>query len=495
MKAFGKRVFVLLLAAVLLLSLGPVSFAEEPESAGPAPLPGEEAALPQDEPSEDPQVYTVVFLPGEGEGEPVSFSSDQGEIAPSYSDSVDWQFFYDWEGKPAFRMDPFSCMEGFEAPEGKIFDYWDPYGPYLELTGPVTQVVALWKDEPVLPCIVVPAGRVETYASFRNLTEYGFYCYPIYGEYPDDPTGFTLTGPDGVELFAHAILQEEAVEAGASFRIGVRIEPEDWSMPPDPGEYRGTFMVKQNAVNQEYEVVTEIPEWPEDGYYLIGPDWNIFSIDTAQVFEEIDGDVEEYRLVTELRKGTELQVVLVEEGILTWYPEENAAWTVDAAHAGAEVEILFRPEPDPEWDILEGHLLITVLEPFPEITLTLEPNGGQVEPGSVTVTAGEPVGELPVPVRENYTFDGWFTEDGEKIEEDAVLEEDLTLVAHWHLPGDVNGDGRVSTKDFVTLMKYLAGEEIPVVEGALDVNGDEKVSTKDFVTLMKYLAGEEIPIY
>ena len=64
-----------------------------------------------------------------------------------------------------------------------------------------------------------------------------------------------------------------------------------------------------------------------------------------------------------------------------------------------------------------------------------------------------------------------------------------------HIPGDVNGDGKVSTKDFVTLMKHLAGEEIPVVEAALDVNGDGKVSTKDFVTLMKYLAGEEIVIH
>ena len=64
-----------------------------------------------------------------------------------------------------------------------------------------------------------------------------------------------------------------------------------------------------------------------------------------------------------------------------------------------------------------------------------------------------------------------------------------------HIPGDVNGDGKVSTKDFVTLMKYLAEEDVYVVEDALDVNGDGKVSTKDFVTLMKYLSGEEIAIY
>ena len=64
-----------------------------------------------------------------------------------------------------------------------------------------------------------------------------------------------------------------------------------------------------------------------------------------------------------------------------------------------------------------------------------------------------------------------------------------------HIPGDVNGDGSVTTKDFVVLMKYLAGEDVYVVENALDVNGDGKVSTKDFVTLMKYLAGEDVTIY
>ena len=64
-----------------------------------------------------------------------------------------------------------------------------------------------------------------------------------------------------------------------------------------------------------------------------------------------------------------------------------------------------------------------------------------------------------------------------------------------HVPGDVNGDGKVSTKDFVTLMKYLSGEDVAVDESALDINGDGKVSTKDFVLLMKYLSGEDVTIY
>ena len=65
-----------------------------------------------------------------------------------------------------------------------------------------------------------------------------------------------------------------------------------------------------------------------------------------------------------------------------------------------------------------------------------------------------------------------------------------------HIPGDVNGDGTVGTKDFVTLMKYVAGEEeLSYDPDALDINNDGSVGTKDFVTLMKFVAGEDIEIY
>ena len=127
------------------------------------------------------------------------------------------------------------------------------------------------------------------------------------------------------------------------------------------------------------------------------------------------------------------------------------------------------------------------------LTVALEIGEGRQE--TVSVPKGGAVGELPVPVRKDYGFDGWFTEEGMPVDPGMVLDEDSSFFAHWHLCGDVNGDGSVSTKDFVALMKFLAGEDLPVQQTALDVNGDGRISTKDFVTLMKYLAGEEISIY
>ena len=63
-----------------------------------------------------------------------------------------------------------------------------------------------------------------------------------------------------------------------------------------------------------------------------------------------------------------------------------------------------------------------------------------------------------------------------------------------HISGDINGDNTVNNKDLTRLMKYLAGENVDVVEAALDVNGDGTVNNKDLTRLMKYLAGESITI-
>ena len=60
-----------------------------------------------------------------------------------------------------------------------------------------------------------------------------------------------------------------------------------------------------------------------------------------------------------------------------------------------------------------------------------------------------------------------------------------------HMPGDINGDGVVNTKDLTRLMKYLSGEEVDVVSEAADVNGDGAVNGKDLTRLMKYISGKE----
>lgn len=69
------------------------------------------------------------------------------------------------------------------------------------------------------------------------------------------------------------------------------------------------------------------------------------------------------------------------------------------------------------------------------ITLTLDPNGGTVDPATRNVTYGETYGDLPVPVLRGRRFLGWFTEaeGGEEItaETSVTVTENQTLYAHW----------------------------------------------------------------
>ena len=70
-------------------------------------------------------------------------------------------------------------------------------------------------------------------------------------------------------------------------------------------------------------------------------------------------------------------------------------------------------------------------------TVTLDGNGGRVKAreSKLQLSDGDPYGTLPTPLREGYTFLGWFTlpEDGEAVLSDTVFTgaEDRTLYAQW----------------------------------------------------------------
>ncbi len=65
--------------------------------------------------------------------------------------------------------------------------------------------------------------------------------------------------------------------------------------------------------------------------------------------------------------------------------------------------------------------------------ITFNANGGQVDTEEMTVFYGSAFGTLPIPTRDYYTFDGWFTEDGTEVTADTVMTEakDISLTAHW----------------------------------------------------------------
>lgn len=82
--------------------------------------------------------------------------------------------------------------------------------------------------------------------------------------------------------------------------------------------------------------------------------------------------------------------------------------------------------------------------------LIFDANGGESEVNTKSVLSDVAVGELPVPTRQYYTFDGWFTETGAQVtaESKFARTDDLNLVAHWTLNSFVitfdAGDGNAT---------------------------------------------------
>lgn len=80
-------------------------------------------------------------------------------------------------------------------------------------------------------------------------------------------------------------------------------------------------------------------------------------------------------------------------------------------------------------------------------SVTFDAAGGISELNAAEMTLGQPMAMLPAAQREGYVFDGWYTADGEKVDEEYVLESKMTLYAHWTEAGDVTGwyeeNGRV----------------------------------------------------
>lgn len=69
------------------------------------------------------------------------------------------------------------------------------------------------------------------------------------------------------------------------------------------------------------------------------------------------------------------------------------------------------------------------------VLIQFDADGGKVGIKDKNVTIGNAYGELPVPVKKGYTFDGWFTEKdgGDKIDEKSIvsIEKNHVLYASW----------------------------------------------------------------
>ena len=75
-----------------------------------------------------------------------------------------------------------------------------------------------------------------------------------------------------------------------------------------------------------------------------------------------------------------------------------------------------------------------VAAPPADYTVTFEPCSGSVSPASMRTDKYGMLESLPTPVREGFTFTGWFTERayGERVTEETRFTGNTTLYAHWY---------------------------------------------------------------
>lgn len=58
--------------------------------------------------------------------------------------------------------------------------------------------------------------------------------------------------------------------------------------------------------------------------------------------------------------------------------------------------------------------------------------------------------------------------------------------------GDTNGDGSIDMKDVLLLRKFIAGQDVQIIEDACDVNADDEIDLKDLLAVRKYIAKQDV---
>ena len=92
-----------------------------------------------------------------------------------------------------------------------------------------------------------------------------------------------------------------------------------------------------------------------------------------------------------------------------------------------------------------------------------------------------------LPVRISCDFDNTCNVDLDSVSFRTV--DGCVTVANY-IPGDVDGDGKVTTKDSILIRRYLLGGwNITINEDAADVDKDGKITVKDSILIRRYLLG------
>ena len=85
----------------------------------------------------------------------------------------------------------------------------------------------------------------------------------------------------------------------------------------------------------------------------------------------------------------------------------------------------------------KGTYIVRLTKMPPVCTVVFNPKGGTVSPTFTRIVYGSAYGKLPVPVREDHIFAGWWTSDddkGNQVSAKTIVTKNHTLYARWNTP-------------------------------------------------------------
>ncbi|MDR1561885.1 MAG: InlB B-repeat-containing protein, partial [Dysgonamonadaceae bacterium] len=237
-------------------------------------------------------------------------------------------------------------------------------------------------------------------------------------------SGQTSTFEHDTEIYAHWVYNQYKITLDPQdgtvdpTYIYVELNVEVGTIPtptPEPGRigsiFKGWYPGKQcggDKLDPTYKYTDE-PSIPPYLYAC----WEYAARDV--IFHAQGGEADPpYKHIT---PDTEIGAlpVPVKEGFLFegWYTSNNIPVTANTIY-------------DPAWEKLDLYAKWT----YSAKTITFYPQGGTVSPQVIYATVGTPIGQLPVPVRPGFLFEGWYPNTNYTIGEEVEGTDDFQLTPY-----------------------------------------------------------------
>lgn len=160
-------------------------------------------------------------------------------------------------------------------------------------------------------------------------------------------------------------------------------------------------------------------------------------------------DINSYKVIFNSKGGTPV------ENITKDYNEKIGTLPISTKDGqifdGWYTDETYRTKVDENTKVIDDVVYYAKWRDPKDFTITFNANGGSVNTSSKMIKEGQKVGELPIPVKDEYIFEGWYTNTSynTKVDENVIPSDSTTYYAKWkdrmktvyYLSGPVNFNG------------------------------------------------------